>query len=57
MKEEWRDVVGAERFYKVSNYGNIVNKLAGKRLKPSKSGSYNHIELRYGVNKNYLVHL
>lgn len=56
MKEEWRDVVGAEKFYKVSSYGNIVNKLTGKRLKPSKSGSYNHIQLRYGVNKNYLVH-
>lgn len=56
MKEEWRDVVGAEKFYKVSSYGNIVNKLTGKCLKPSKSGSYNHIQLRYGVNKNYLVH-
>ena len=54
--EEWRDVVGAEKYYEVSNLGKIRNKITGDILKPSKSGGYFHIELRYGINKDCLIH-
>lgn len=54
--EEWRDVVGAEEYYQISNLGRIRNKCTGEILKPSLSGGYRHIELRYGINKNVLIH-
>lgn len=54
--EEWRDVIGAEEYYQVSNLGRIRNKITKDILKPSKSGEYRHIELRYGINKNVLIH-
>lgn len=54
--EEWKDVVGAEKYYQISNLGRIRNKITKCILKPSRSGSYRHIELRYGVNKNVLIH-
>ena len=54
--EKWKDVVGAELHYQVSNLGQIRNKHTGQILKPSKSGQYEHIELRYGINKDCLVH-
>lgn len=54
--EEWKDVVGAEGFYQISNKGRIRNKLTREILKPSRSGKYRHIQLKYGINKNALVH-
>ncbi len=54
--EEWRDVVGAEKFYQISNYGRVKNKITDSIIKPSKSGKYRHIQLKYGINKNFLVH-
>ena len=54
--EEWKDVVGAEQFYQISDLGRIRNKITKDILKPSKSGAYRHIELRYGINKNVLIH-
>lgn len=54
--EEWRDVVGAEEYYQISSFGRVKNKGTGEILKPSKSGDYRHIELRYGINKHFLIH-
>lgn len=54
--EEWKDIVGAEEYYQVSNLGRIRNKGTKEILKPSNSGEYRHIELRYGINKNVLIH-
>lgn len=54
--EEWKDVVGAEEYYQVSNLGRIRNKITKDILKPSMSGKYRHIELKYGINKNVLIH-
>ena len=54
--EEWKDVVGAEDYYQISNLGRIKSKRTGEILKPSKSGEYRHIELRYGIDKNVLIH-
>lgn len=54
--EIWKDVVGAEEYYQISNHGNIKNKLTGKVLNPSNSGRYLHITLRYGINKEKLIH-
>ncbi len=54
--EEWKDVVGAEEYYQISSFGRVKNKGTGEILKPSKSGAYRHIELRYGINRNFLIH-
>lgn len=54
--EKWIDVVGAEEYYQISSFGRVKNKGTGEILNPSKSGAYRHIELRYGINKNFLVH-
>lgn len=54
--ELWKDVVGAEEFYQVSSYGRVRNKITKDILKPSKSGEYRHIGLRYGFNKDVLIH-
>lgn len=56
MNEVWKDVANAEEYYQISNLGRIRNKGTREILKPSKSGGYLHIELRYGINKNYLIH-
>lgn len=54
--EIWKDILGAEEYYQISNCGRIKNKQTRNILKPSKSGEYLHIELRYGINRNCLVH-
>ena len=65
--EVWRDVVGFEGFYKVSNKGNIFsvrrlnsrgNKCGGRVLRPAYSGTgYLTIDLyKNGIGKNKLVH-
>lgn len=54
--EEWKDVIGAEKYYQISSKGRIRNKITKDILKPSTSGNYRHIELRYGINKNVLIH-
>lgn len=42
MKEEWKDVVGYEDYFKISNFGNLYSKRTNKILKQtiSKSGYY-----------------
>lgn len=54
--EEWRDVVGAEEYYEISNLGRIKNKGTGEILKPSKTSGYEHIKLCYGIDKEFLIH-
>lgn len=56
MSEVWKDVVGAEEYYQISNLGRIKNKGNGEILRQSKTGGYAHIELRYGINKHCLIH-
>lgn len=38
MSEEWRDVVGYEKYYQVSNLGNVRSK--DRKKKHSRSGTY-----------------
>ena len=54
--EHWKDVVGAEEHYQISDFGRVKIKHTGDILKPSRNGRYMHIELRYGVNRNFLIH-
>lgn len=54
--EQWKNVIGAEEHYQISNLGRVKNKHTGDILKPSRSGAYRHIELKYGVNKHCLIH-
>lgn len=56
--EEWKDVVGYEGLYKVSNLGNVKNCLSGRILKlcNDKDG-YKILNLyKNGVRKTYRVH-
>lgn len=39
MQEEWKDVVGFEDYFKISNYGNVFSKRTQRLLKPHKSKS------------------
>ena len=56
--ENWRDVVGYEGLYKVSNLGNVKNCLSGRILKSSNDkDGYKLINFRKnGVYKTYKVH-
>lgn len=55
--EQWKDVVGAEQFYEVSNYGNVRNKANGNALKPIVgTNGYPRVELAYGLNKHRSIH-
>lgn len=57
MAEIWKDVVGYERYYEVSNFGNIRNKITGKKLTPSlKRNGYMAVDLRYGEAHTISVH-
>ena len=60
MEEEelWRDIVGYENLYQVSNLGNVKNCLSGRILKLSNDNDgYKQIQLcKNGVRKTYKVH-
>lgn len=49
MKEIWKDVVGFEGLYMVSNYGRVKNCRTGKIMKPFERKGY----LRIGLTKNH----
>lgn len=55
--EEWRDVVGYEGFYKVSNLGNVKSVRYDKILKKIPLGGYRHVHLSVsGEAKHYNIH-
>ena len=54
--ELWKDITNYEEYYQISNLGRIKNKKQNRILKPSKSGGYYHISLRYGQRKECLIH-
>ena len=64
--EVWKDVVGYEGLYKVSNKGNVYSverknsrsrKIGGRTLKPTNSSSYLKLFLyKNGMRKNKYVH-
>lgn len=65
LEEEWRDVVGFEGWYEVSDLGRVRRSRPGtatrpgRILKPTKdSGGYQHLELcREGIRTTRLVHV
>ena len=56
--EIWRDVVGYENLYKISNLGNVKNCLSGRILKSSNDkDGYKLIGLyKNGVHKTHKIH-
>ena len=61
MEEVWKDVVGFEEYFKVSNLGNVFSKRTNKLLKTYTSPSgYEHISTkiggRHGKNYTFRVH-
>jgi hypothetical protein len=56
--EEWRDVIGFEGFYEVSNIGRVRNYVTKKiRLPYKHKGKYLKVSLhRKGFKRNYPVH-
>ena len=60
IKEEWRDIVGYENLYQISNLGNVKSLKYGKEriLKPAKDGKkYSIVNLcKQGKMKTYKVH-
>lgn len=54
MKEEWKDVIGYEDFYKVSNTGKVFSKRQNKIMKPQpNSNGYLRIYLSDENGKKY----
>ena len=63
MKEEWKDIVGYEGLYQVSNLGRIkslgnefTKKQKIRKLKKNKKGYYNIQLHKNGIKKYCLVH-
>lgn len=51
--EIWKDVIGFENRYKISNKGNLFSKYKNKLLKPAKDkDGYRHITLYSGIGFN-----
>lgn len=58
MNEEWRDIVGYEGLYKVSNFGNVYSNYVHRNLRPGKTqDGYMYVVLyKNKQKKNYFVH-
>ena len=57
MKKEWRDVVGYEGLYKVSNYGEVYSVKRGRCLNPFNKSGYLYVQLYKNTQmKNIAVH-
>lgn len=58
MTEIWRDVVGYENLYQVSNLGNVKSSYSGKNLKRgTQNVGYKCVNLyKNKVSKTYLIH-
>lgn len=35
MKEHWKDIKGYDDFYRISDWGNVINKKTGERMSPT----------------------
>ena len=57
MQEIWKDVVGFEGSYKVSNLGNVKSLRNGKILIPSITRGYKRITVcKNGKRENKVIH-
>ena len=58
MNEEWKDIIGFEGLYKVSNFGNVLSVSSGRNLKLGMhSKGYHQINLcKDGKKKTKFVH-
>lgn len=57
MEEVWKDVVGYENYYEVSNTGYIRNKNTQRILKGNvNKDGYRKVKLGYGTSKEYCYH-
>lgn len=55
--ETWRDVIGYENIYEVSNEGRIRNAQSKRLLSPGTSQGYHYVALyKNGIRKNKQVH-
>jgi len=55
--EIWRDVLGYERYYEVSNIGRVRNKITGNVLKNNlRKNGYLSVDLAYGNKRTFSVH-
>lgn len=55
--ETWKDVIGYDEYYQVSNLGNVRNKKTGQNLKPIlKRTGYLTVDLAYKGVKTALIH-
>ena len=52
IKEEWKDIIGYENLYKISNTGKIVRKQFTILDKDNKSRTYSEKELCYSINSS-----
>lgn len=60
MEEVWKDVVGYEDLFKISNLGNLYSKRSNKILKQRKHKGYMHVATkiggRFGRNVCFKIH-
>lgn len=57
MKELWKDVVGYEDYFQISNLGRVFSKRTNKILKFSSAGEYLTISTKIGGKKGKSVNL
>lgn len=50
MKEEWKDVIGYEGFYEISNFGNVKSLYTNKILKSDSVDKFGYV--RFSATKN-----
>lgn len=51
--KQWKDIIGYEGLYKISNYGDVYSCITNKLLKPSKNSKTNHIGVILCKNKQH----
>ena len=58
MKEVWKDIIGYEGLYKISNWGRVYSLISGKELKQAsdKDGYFRVLLHNNGEKKNFSVH-
>lgn len=54
MQEEWRDVVGFDGLYQISNFGKVKRKNKKHTLKPTKKDGYDTVTLCVNGKRRYL---